>query len=974
MIKMPILLEGHTLTPRATLHPVSLQIQLREQPLSTSTMQLTRDDVDVQIGDWVLVMTPQGDQQPHMVRSIQTDYNTGLRTVSCEHVWSVTKDNLIYGEMTPSDMGGSEEAASPMFVMWALLQQQTEHIWQAGVCTYDTPQGWTFNNTSIFDGFNSLINTMLDSVLAFDTRTLPFTVNIVRRSTDVRCEMRCNRNLSSMRMSVDRNGMATRIYPEGDTDVVLNGLPYVQKNIDRYGVISRVLKDPSIKDKGKLREWAEQMLERTAVPQVSISISGLELSQATGEPLDRLTVGTVCRVPLPDDGIVIEQRITDISWANALTDPMAVTITLANNRDTVQGVLRKINQNNTQLNNGLAGAKKLAGEAMTKSDTRWTEFQQTMTAIKSGAYWIDNKVSYMTELIQTANSLEGVAAQYNYDDSGDLLGAIASKFVFKAGNVSLNLTSTDFNGQQVMGAINAYIKGDKSHLKMDFDAIEFDGHVDFVNDATFGKGIEANVVRTPPDGGMETGTMEVLDSFTSPSITDRANDDGTGLMLSNIISMSLDDNCSGVADLKIGRYGSLGSDKELGHVFGDSNVSFNATDVPHYHTFTENSDGTITIGGVSSTPGNFKISATKKYIDDVAKAHKTGGESAYVVMHKLTGNETPAKTPTKLEAGSVYQFYPLYKTQNGGNTSAPADVLDANSKWVETAMARVDPTKVSIYHGTYDEEAKAYNDIKVRIFFDGLDDYIDLPTSSFLGAGAWNAGGKSAVVDMYIYDEGKKPASSVVPDDDIIDVDYGRYYRFYPKYHAYTGDLYTVPNVGPDNAKYIHVPKKISASSINALYSYDANDISYNVTYTVNLSDGTSKDFTGTLDPKSAYNDGAKSGAGVRRYPEGDSNYVSYATYGGECPTLAYDTYYCFRPAYTNYDGQSFLASVNSKNTRWIKTPPRTNGSFVYCTTDPSSKSNWYTTNGSSLAHISSRRLWVGVWNNGEVTKYVEII
>ena len=766
MIKMPILLEGHTLTPRTTLHPVSLQIQLREQPLSTSTMQLTKDDADVPVSSWVLITTPQGEKQVHIVRIVQTDINTGMRSISCEHIWSTAKDMLVRGNFTPDMMGGSATEVEPAIAIRELLSWHNDAIWTLGDCDFDEPQGWTINNSSIFDAVNTMMGTMLDAVLAFDLSSIPFVFHIRRKSNAVACEMRSNRNLSTMRVSEDRNGMATRIYPSGADDLTISDNdhePYVERNTEQYGVISRVLQEPSITDKEKLRAWATKMLERTAVPQVSISISGLELSQATGEPLDRLTVGTVCRVPLPDDGIVIEQRITDISWANALTDPMAVTITLANNRDTVQGVLRKINQNNTQLKNGLAGAKKLAGDAMTKSDKRWTEFQQTMTAIRSGAYWIDNNVTYMTELIQTANSLEGVAAQYNYDDSGDLLGAMASKFVFKAGNVSLNLTSTDFSGQQVMGAINAYIEGDKSHLKMDFDAIEFDGHVDFVDDATFGKGIEANVVRTPPDGGMETGTMEVLDSFTSPSITDRANEDGTGLMLSNIISMSLNVNCSGVADLKIGKYGSLGSDKELGRLFGDNDVSFNAADVPHYHTFTENSDGTITIGGVSSTPGNFKISATRKYIEDVAAALSegwtAGGQSAYVGMHKLTSSETPAKTPTDLLPGGIYQFYPMYKTQNGGNTSAPADVLDANSKWV------------AVPAGASDDEA------------------------------VWNAAGSSATIEYYkvtMSQTGGNQPVELLPDT---------IYQFTPQYREYgtePGEDYWVGLL--DQSVYIKTP------------------------------------------------------------------------------------------------------------------------------------------------------------------------
>jgi hypothetical protein len=80
----------------------------------------------------------------------------------------------------------------------------------------------------------------------------------------------------------------------------------------------------------------------------------------------------------------------------------------------------------------------------------------------------------------------------------------------------------------------------------------------------------------------------------------------------------------------------------------------NAIDLSHSHKVTVNADGTITLGEVSSTGGNFKIADTKAYKDGVSAAYGNGynvgfdaGKDAYLpTAINRTGYSTADKTVT----------------------------------------------------------------------------------------------------------------------------------------------------------------------------------------------------------------------------------------------------------------------------------------------------------------------------------------
>ena len=132
--------------------------------------------------------------------------------------------------------------------------------------------------------------------------------------------------------------MYTRFYPIGKDDLHIAG-NYVERNANVYGVIEKVETDASIDSEAELRRWANERLDLHAEPNVTIDVEGFELANATGESLDRMVLGRACRVPLPEYGTTIQERIVTLTYPDKIHQPEVFKATLANNREDVTKII-----------------------------------------------------------------------------------------------------------------------------------------------------------------------------------------------------------------------------------------------------------------------------------------------------------------------------------------------------------------------------------------------------------------------------------------------------------------------------------------------------------------------------------------------------------------------------------------------------------------------------------------------------------
>ena len=355
-----ILLNGDSLTPARKVPVEALSLTLKERE---STASMTPADMEgITTESWFLDDTEPGAGVVWRVRSIGTAYATNTPTVQLEHAISTLKDRILFGETTPETISGGSTCTARQAVEYILRQQGD---WVLGQFDYSVTNAYKFDGDSLFDCLEAVTDTLDDPWWSFDMSRYPFRLNITRRSSGVESELRCGRNLRTITKTIDRSGMYTRFYPIGKDDLHLAGTPYVERNTNLYGVVEHTETDTSRETDGELRSWANEKLARHAEPVVNIEVEGLELVESTGEALDRLRLGRMCRVPLPEFGTTITERIVSLTYQDTIHQPEVVRITLANNRD---DVTRIIAENMKSAGRGGRGSARQA-----KEDHAWFE-------------------------------------------------------------------------------------------------------------------------------------------------------------------------------------------------------------------------------------------------------------------------------------------------------------------------------------------------------------------------------------------------------------------------------------------------------------------------------------------------------------------------------------------------------------------------------------------------------------------------
>ena len=331
-----ILLNGHSLTPARKIPLETMSLELKERDSSATITPA--DMTGIQVNSWVKDEGEPGDGIVWRVRSIQETFATNTPKVQLEHVINTLKDTVLFGEIKPADITGNPKATTCTAEQAVRFILRKQNDWVLGSFGYAVSNPYKFDGDSLFDALETVSSSLSGAWWSYDFSVYPFRLNINMASNREESELRAGRNLRSISRTVDKNGMYTRFYPIGKDDLHIDG-DFMDMHTDLYGVVAKVESDSNIDDKAELRRWATERLAIHAQPSVTIDVEGLELADATGVSLDRLTLGAYCRVPLPEYNTTISERIVSLSYQDKVQSPEVVKITLANNQEDVTKII-----------------------------------------------------------------------------------------------------------------------------------------------------------------------------------------------------------------------------------------------------------------------------------------------------------------------------------------------------------------------------------------------------------------------------------------------------------------------------------------------------------------------------------------------------------------------------------------------------------------------------------------------------------
>ena len=342
--------------------PEALGLSLEERK-STATLQLGPEDPEIPVGSWLLDDEPgTGEGIVWRTRSADMTFNTDTRQLTLEHIISTLQDAVLFGEHTYEDIAGAgASTCSARAAAQYILARQS--LWTLGDFDFDDiAWPYKFNGDTLFSALQTVTNSCPDACWEYDLSRIPFRVHIRRIPDDTTCEMRAGRNLKTLKRVIDRSGMYTRFYPIGKDDLHISG-DYISKNENVYGMVAKVETFSGAETESSLRSWAWERLKRHCHPKVTVTISGLELSEETGESLDRLTLNRKCRVPLPEFGTTITERITRIRVTDKIRKKEEVTVTLGNELPDLASIVSDVEKEQASGSGGGGrGGMKQAGE------------------------------------------------------------------------------------------------------------------------------------------------------------------------------------------------------------------------------------------------------------------------------------------------------------------------------------------------------------------------------------------------------------------------------------------------------------------------------------------------------------------------------------------------------------------------------------------------------------------------------------
>src|SRR5699024_4167981 len=174
-------------------------------------------------------------------------------------------------------------------------------------------------------------------VFTFDTQSYPWTLNLVRPSTEVVSRIKEGYNLRTIEIEENPMSQFNRIYPLGagegvnqlTIESVNNGVPYLEDRKPGEEIREVIWPDQRYTHADSLMADAQGLLDKWKIPQVTWVASAADVSSITGLSIDKLKQGNVVRMDV-DGFSKVDLRIMKESRPDITGDPGNVNLEIGN--------------------------------------------------------------------------------------------------------------------------------------------------------------------------------------------------------------------------------------------------------------------------------------------------------------------------------------------------------------------------------------------------------------------------------------------------------------------------------------------------------------------------------------------------------------------------------------------------------------------------------------------------------------------
>lgn len=328
MIRLPRVLDANLRESRR-LHPYAESINEKIVPLSYATLDIPKDEA-VADRAFVELYNPNGSVGIYRARLPKDDIVNDVISLQLEHSVAEVGDFLI------TDAINEELSLSAAFRR--VFSYYRGNKWRLGTINANETVLLNVDYENVLETLIGLLDQCPQYYMTFDFSQTPWVLNLTRKTNVITAEGRIGRNITSAVVNRDDKDLCTRAFvrglpkPAGREDDE-NAVGYMDADTkDLYGVVEREVPGSDLTE-AQARRVAENYLSTHKHPKLSIEIDGVDLAAITGETLDKFEIGKRFRLAVPDRGIVLDDVITAVNWADVYGTPEVVRFVVGAEQD-----------------------------------------------------------------------------------------------------------------------------------------------------------------------------------------------------------------------------------------------------------------------------------------------------------------------------------------------------------------------------------------------------------------------------------------------------------------------------------------------------------------------------------------------------------------------------------------------------------------------------------------------------------------
>ncbi|HFR4182771.1 TPA: phage tail spike protein [Bacillus cereus] len=264
------------------------------------------------------------------------DAEKKIISYECEHVLSTLMDSVLFGLHQRVNLTTRQN------IEYLLSKQRTQH-WKLGQCDFVRYFHYNWENEFTLLGPLYSIPKPFDEKFqwTWDDTSYPWTLNLVRYSTEVTGELRFRKNMKGIKRTVEAKEVMTRIYPlgygEGVNQLTIkdvnNGVPYIDAPDfvrELYDGFDYIWVDRRFKDPQSLYDSANTMLINACMPKITYEIEAVDYELIDPYKIEKYETGKLVRLYDEDFDIWVDLRVMNHSKDDADGNPLDVKLTLEN--------------------------------------------------------------------------------------------------------------------------------------------------------------------------------------------------------------------------------------------------------------------------------------------------------------------------------------------------------------------------------------------------------------------------------------------------------------------------------------------------------------------------------------------------------------------------------------------------------------------------------------------------------------------